>query len=63
VDDVFSTRRIVFALTAAVAVIVAGAVAFHRYSHETWLQSFYRSIVTSALVGLDTVPRNDSSRA
>ena len=29
---------------------------------ETWLQSFYRSVVTSALVGLDTVPRNDSSR-
>jgi voltage-gated potassium channel len=26
------------------------------------LQSFYRSVVTSALVGLDTVPRNDTSR-
>ena len=61
-DDVFSTRRIVFALTAAVAVIVAGAVAFHRYSHETWLQSVYRSVVTSSLTGLDTVPSNDSTR-
>ena len=61
-DDVFSTRRIVFALTAAVTVIVAGAVAFHRYSHETWLQSVYRSVVTSSLTGLDTVPQNDSTR-
>ena len=61
-NDVFSTRRIVFALTAAVAVIVAGALAFHRYSHETWLQSVYRSVVTSSLTGLDTVPSNDSTR-
>jgi len=35
----------------------------YRWSlDETWLQSFYRSVVTSALVGLDTVPRNDSAR-
>ena len=61
-DDVFSTRRIVFALTAAVAVILAGAVAFHHYSHESWVQSLYRSVVTSSLTGLDTVPSNDSTR-
>jgi voltage-gated potassium channel len=62
VDDVFSTRRIAFAAAGAVAVILAGAVAFHHYSHESWLQSLYRSVVTSSLTGLDTVPQNDSTR-
>jgi voltage-gated potassium channel len=62
VDDAFSTRRIVFALTAAMAVILAGTVAFHHFSHEGWLQSFYRAIVTSSLTGLDTTPTNDSTR-
>lgn len=61
-DDAFSTRRIVFALTGAVAVIAAGTVAFHHFSHEGWLQSAYRSIVTSSLTGLDTTPSNDSTR-
>jgi voltage-gated potassium channel len=62
VDDAFSTRRIVFALTGAIAVIAAGTVAFHHFSHEGWLQSAYRSIVTSSLTGLDTTPTNDSTR-
>jgi voltage-gated potassium channel len=62
VDDAFSTRRIVFALTTAVAVIAAGTLAFHHFSHEGWLQSFYRSVVTSSLTGLDTTPTNDSTR-
>ena len=61
-DDVFSTRRIAFAATGAVVVILAGAVAFHHFSHESWLQSLYRSVVTSSLTGLDTVPSNDSTR-
>ncbi len=29
---------------------------------ESWLQSFYRSVVSSSLTGLDTVPKNDSAR-
>jgi voltage-gated potassium channel len=62
VDDAFSTRRIVLALTGAAAVIAVGTVAFHHFSHEGWLQSFYRSVVTSSLTGLDTTPTNDSTR-
>jgi voltage-gated potassium channel len=62
VDDSFSTRRIGMALTGAAAVILAGTAAFHHFSHEGWLQSFYRAVVTSSLTGLDTVPRNDSTR-
>src|SRR5439155_251790 len=30
--------------------------------HESWLQSFYRAVVSSSLTGLDTVPRNDAAR-
>jgi len=62
VDDVFSTRRIAFALAAAIGVIVAGTLLFHRFTHEGWIQAFYRSVVTSSLTGLDTVPQNDSTR-
>jgi voltage-gated potassium channel len=62
VDEAFSTRRIGYAVGAATAVIVAGTVAFHSTTHEGWLQSFYRAIVTASLTGLDTVPSNDSTR-
>jgi len=62
VDDVFSPRRIAYAVSGAVAVIVAGTVAFHAVSHESWLQAFYRSVVTSSLTGLDTVPSNAATR-
>ena len=61
-DDAFSTRRIVFALTGALAVILAGTLAFHHFTHEGWIQALYRSVVTSSLTGLDTVPSNDSTR-
>jgi len=62
VDDVFSTRRIAFALGAAIGIIVAGTLLFHHFTHEGWIQAFYRSVVTSSLTGLDTVPSNDSTR-
>jgi voltage-gated potassium channel len=62
VDEAFSARRIAYALTGAVAVILVGTVAFHWASDEPWLQSFYRAVVTSSLTGLDSVPSNDSTR-
>ena len=61
-DDAFSTRRIVFALGGAVAVIAGGTLLFHHFTHEAWVQAFYRSVVTSSLTGLDTVPSNNSTR-
>ncbi|HEU5064464.1 MAG TPA: TrkA family potassium uptake protein [Gaiellaceae bacterium] len=61
-DDAFSARRIAYAVAGAVAVILAGTVAFHYFNDEGWLQSFYRAVVTSSLTGLDTVPSNDSTR-
>ena len=61
-DETFSPRRIAFGLAAFAVVMAIGTVGFHWALGETWLQSFYRSIVTSALVGLDTVPKNDAAR-
>ena len=61
-DDTLSTRRIAFAVSAATAVILAGTIAFHHFTHEGWIQAFYRSVVTSSLTGLDTIPSNDSTR-
>jgi voltage-gated potassium channel len=60
--DGISPRRIGYAVAALVTVLAIGTVGYRWSLDETWIQSFYRSIVTSALVGLDTVPRNDSAR-
>jgi voltage-gated potassium channel len=62
VDESFSPRRLAAALGALGVLLVFGTVGFRWSLHETWLQSFYRAVVTSGLVGLDTVPRNDSAR-
>src|SRR5437588_6257432 len=44
------------------AVLAVGTVGFHAALDESWLQSFYRAVVSSSLTGLDTVPPNDSAR-
>jgi voltage-gated potassium channel len=62
VNDTFSPRRIGWALAAFACLMAIGTGGYRWSLHEPWLQCFYRSIVTSALVGLDTVPRNDSAR-
>jgi voltage-gated potassium channel len=59
----FTPRRVAYAFSALVVVIAAGTVAFHESLSETWVQAFYRAVVTASLAGLDTVPRNDSARA
>ena len=59
----FSARRVAYAVTALLATLVGGTIGFHESLDETWLQSFYRTIVTISLAGLDTVPRSDSARA
>jgi voltage-gated potassium channel len=62
VEEAFSGRRIAYAVGAAVGVIALGTLAFHHFSHEGWIQSFYRSVLTSSLTGLETDPENDSTR-
>jgi voltage-gated potassium channel len=51
-----------YALFGAVAVIIGGTVAFRYVGDESWLQAFYRTVVTSSLTGLDSVPTNDTTR-
>ena len=55
-------RRIGWLLAAVAATLLVGTIALRETLHEPWLQSFYRAVVTVTLTGLDTVPRNDSSR-
>jgi voltage-gated potassium channel len=62
VEHAFSFRRFGYAVTAMGVVLGIGTVGFHSSLHESWLQSFYRAVVSSSLTGLDTVPPNDSAR-
>jgi voltage-gated potassium channel len=62
VEPLFSFRRFGYALGGLLFVLVGGAIGYHAALDETWLQSVYRSVVTVSLTGLDSVPRNDSSR-
>jgi voltage-gated potassium channel len=59
---IFSFRRFGYAIVAMAVVLLAGTIGFHATLDETWLQSFYRAVVSSSLTGLDTVPPNDSTR-
>jgi len=62
VDHAFSFRRFGYAVAAMAVVLGIGTVGFRAALDETWLQSFYRSVVSSSLTGLDTVPKNDGAR-
>jgi voltage-gated potassium channel len=62
VDHAFSFRRFTYAVAAMLLVLAIGTIGFHWAIDEPWLQSLYRSVVSSTLTGLDTVPRNDASR-
>ncbi len=42
--------------------LLGGTIGFHATLSETWLQAFYRAVVTATLAGLDTVPANDGAR-
>jgi voltage-gated potassium channel len=58
----FRLRQIELMIAAVLLALGLGTVGFHSSLDETWLQSFYRAVVTSSLTGLDTVPKNDSAR-
>jgi voltage-gated potassium channel len=49
-------------VAAVAATLAGGTVAFRLVLDESWLQSFYRAVVTTTLTGLDTVPSTDASR-
>jgi voltage-gated potassium channel len=62
VEHAFSFRRFGYAVAAMLVVLGIGTVGFRASLDESWLQSFYRAVVSSSLTGLDTVPKNDSAR-
>ena len=53
----FSFRRFFIAQVAFVTVLVVGTVGFVLLTDEDWSSSFYRSVVTTTLTGLDSPPR------
>jgi voltage-gated potassium channel len=62
VEHAFSFRRFGYALAAMAVALGIGTVGFRWSLDESWLQSFYRAVVSSSLTGLDTVPKNDAAR-
>jgi voltage-gated potassium channel len=62
VTGTFQARRVAYAAAGLVATLVFGTLGYHHYLRESWLQAFYRSMVTVTLAGLDTVPRTDGAR-
>ena len=61
-DPAFSFRRFAYAVSAVLLILCIGTIGFHWAIDEPWLQSLYRSVVSSTLTGLDTVPNNDAAR-
>jgi len=62
VNESFSPRRVGYAVAGVMVVVLGGMVGFHQTLREDWFQSFYRSVVTVSLAGLDTVPRSTGAR-
>ena len=60
--ETVTLRRLAYAVTALVVVLAFGTIGFRHFVHEPWLDSFYRSMVTVSLTGLDTVPKSDGAR-
>ena len=52
----FSVRRFAYAVLAFVGVLTLGTVGFHAITHEDWVASAYRAVVTTTLTGLDSKP-------
>src|SRR5262245_9823219 len=49
-------RRLAWTALAIVLVVAAGTIGFHELLEESWHGSFYRTVITATLTGLDTEP-------
>jgi len=54
--DPFHWRRFAYVQLAFVSVLAVGTVVFHAILGEGWVASFYRTVVSTTLTGLDTQP-------
>jgi len=50
-------------LGGVLATFAAGTIGFRELLGESWFQSFYRTVITVTLTGLDTVPPTNGARA
>ena len=57
----FSFRRFFLAQLAFVTVLAIGTLGFVALTDEGWVSSFYRSVVTTTLTGLDSKPENQAA--
>jgi voltage-gated potassium channel len=60
--DRFYWRRFAYAQLAFVLVLAVGTVGFELLLGEGWVASFYRSVVSTTLTGLDTAPETDAGK-
>ena len=58
----FSFRRLLTAVVAYVGLVVVGTLGFQALIGEGWIASFYRTVVTTTLTGLDTPPPTAASQ-
>ena len=55
-------RRFGWAVAAFARVLVVGTVGFQILLGEGWVDSFYRSVVSTTLTGLDSAPESDAGK-
>ena len=55
-EDTFSVRRFLVALSAFALVLLVGTIVFHYALDENWIDALYRSVVTVTLTGLASPP-------
>jgi len=55
-------RRAELAAAAIVAVFAGGTVGFHSILGGSWLDAFYRTVISMSLTGLDSNPRGDGAK-
>ena len=55
-------RQVELVLLGVALTVGAGTVGFRLILRESWVQSFYRAVVTATLTGLDTVPSSNGAR-
>jgi voltage-gated potassium channel len=58
----FQWRRFAYAQTAFLAVLAIGTIGFQAILSEGWVASFYRSVVTTTLTGLDSQPSTTGAK-
>ena len=61
-NDGFTLRRVARIYAAAATLLVVGTIGFRLTLDEGWLNSFYRTVVTATLNGLDSPPHGVAAR-